>query len=359
MKNKKNNLEELQNQVSSILSNTFFIEKKHPVFIEQKISISKELKKINYATKKPTQNNFLSLNYPVFLMNMPLSLNNDIPNNVWVEGKVTGEKAGSINLEKALSEFIDFYSLLSQFAIVYLLPTTGNFQDLYYVANIGVALDPTDSGIPFILSNFRSGPRVNEEIIGRNFLSSMNFACFQPPYFFEGKADCLRIKKGVYASGYGIRTDKQTHKWLMDNFNIKVISIKMTEPALYHLDCNLFVINEENILACTELLDPKDLKELEKETNIIPISIDDAFSGSCNSIQTGNGAIINASLLSSFKENSDDYFNEVKRIDKLGKIFADLGYELILIELKEATKSGALASCCVCPLNYIGLESRI
>jgi N-dimethylarginine dimethylaminohydrolase len=323
----------------------------------KKEEVSKDMMKLDYVQAAPTLNALPYVDYPIFLMNMPLSLNNDCPNNAWVTGEVTGKKAENIVLGKALSEFVDFYSVLTQFGIVYLLPSTGKFQDLYYVANMGVALEPTETGTTFILSNFRSTPRVNEDVVGRQFLSSMNFNCVQSPYFFEGRADCHRLKPKTYIVGYNIRTDYKFHKWFKNNFDVEVISVKMTEDALYHLDCNIFVINEENILACTELLQRKDLRALEKHANVIPISIEDAFSGSCNSIQTGS-AILNASLLSTLDSKSKYYGDEVKRINRLNAICSELGYELIMVDISEATKSGALASCCVCPLNYTVYDSK-
>ncbi len=349
--------QKILNQIPKTLPKNFniFNSKKH-----EKIITSKNMMELDYVQALPTQNNFPFFEYPVFLMNMPLSLHNEVPNNCWVTGEVTKEKrADNIVIGKALSEFVDFYSLLTQFGIVYLLPTTGNFQDLYYVANMGVALEATETGIPFILSNFRSTPRVNEDVVGRQFLTSMNFNCVQSPFFFEGRADCHRVSKKTYIAGYGIRTDIKSHKWLQDNFDVKVVSVKMTDDALYHLDCNLFVINEENALVCTHNFSKKDIKAIEKVTNIIPISIDDAYSGTCNSIQTGSGAIFNASLLNTMDSKSKYYGEEVKRINRLNEICAELGYELVLIEISEATKSGALASCCVCPLNYYGLESKV
>jgi N-dimethylarginine dimethylaminohydrolase len=196
---------------------------------------------------------------------------------------------------------------------------------------------------------------VGEETIGKQFFSAMNFTTYQAPTFFEGAADIkyLGIKNGVptFIGGYGIRTDKRTYSWMMDNFNVNIIPAKMYDPYLYHLDCNVFPIDPENTLMNTKSFSKEDLVKIEKVTNIIPVTEDDAYGGTCNSV-LANGVVLNASSISSMKRTDKYYEEEVKRINHLTKICVDLGKELATFDISQYYLSGAMLSCMIMPLNY-------
>ena len=319
---------------------------------------SKELEKIAFAQREPLTNRFQSLNYPVYLVNFPFTLSNDVPNNIWMDPKVDKKNKKPINLQKAWAEWLDFYSVLSQFGLVYVLPSTpGNLQDLVYTANSGIALPKEISPMTYILSNFRSGPRVNESIVIRNFMSSMGFNIVDLDYYFEGAADLKYLYGNTFLGGYGIRTDKRAYNQMMDKFDMKIYPIGMDDEYLYHFDCNIFPIDSDNTLVCTEVLTKKDIKTIGKLTNIIPVSYDEACNGTLNSIRL-DGAIMNASLLDMFKEGSDEWIVEIKRINRLTKIADELGLEALFTPMNELCKSGALMSCMFDRLNYVGLECK-
>lgn len=54
---------------------------------------------------------------------------------------------------------------------------------------------------------------------------------------------------------------------MMNNFDIKIISIEETDPYLYHLDCTIFPLTREQTLVCTELFSSEEIKSIEAETN--------------------------------------------------------------------------------------------
>src|SRR4051794_19581255 len=81
---------------------------------------------------------FRQISPPVLLMNLPISLSTDIPNNAWMEDMNASER--EVYVDKATAQFFGLYSYIAQSAIIYLLPSTPGLQDQPYVSNLGVVL---------------------------------------------------------------------------------------------------------------------------------------------------------------------------------------------------------------------------
>ena len=62
------------------------------------------------------------------------------------------------------------------------------------------------------------------------------------PYKWEGEADIKYLSDNVYIGGFGIRSDIKTYKWMEENYDMKIIKVKMVDEYMYHLDCSIFPI---------------------------------------------------------------------------------------------------------------------
>ena len=113
------------------------------------------------------------LRFPAYLMNFPFSLDTSNPNNVWM--KELDPKELEVNKEKAYLQFMDLYNFMAGSALVYLLPSYGDYQDQVYVANLGVYLPNITDSNNVVLSNFTSKPRQGEEKAGKPFFKLMNY----------------------------------------------------------------------------------------------------------------------------------------------------------------------------------------
>src|SRR5215207_7770820 len=82
------------------------------------------------------------LNFPVFVMNLPLSLSARIPNNAWMVDLTPSER--EVRLDRAIGQFVALYRHIAQHAIVYLLPSKLGLQDQTYVSNLGLVLAQED-----------------------------------------------------------------------------------------------------------------------------------------------------------------------------------------------------------------------
>lgn len=244
-------------------------------------------------------------------------------------------------------------------SLVYLLPSYGNdLQDQVYVANLGIQLPHIKDKNVILLSNFTSEPRRGEEWVGKLFFDLMNYKTFISPRKWEGEADLKYLRDNIYMGGYGIRTEIETYDWMKEQFDMNIISLKMTDEYLYHLDCSVFPINSYETMVCTELYEPSEIKILEEYTEIIDINVDDAYSGITNSVRMGN-MILCASNISELKKNNEYYEYEKNKIATLEKICSDRGMEPVVFNLSEYMKSGAMLSCCVMHLNRVDQNKQL
>jgi N-dimethylarginine dimethylaminohydrolase len=285
-----------------------------------------------------------------YLMNFPFSLSTADPNNIWMQ-ELTDEEL-AINRPKAYKQFMDLYNFVAGGSLTYLLPSEGNFQDQVYVANLGIYLPHITGENHIVLSNFTSDPRKGEELVGEKFFNQMGYKTAISPYKWEGEADLKYLYDNVYIGGYGIRSNIKTYEWMEKEYDMNIIKVAMVDEYLYHLDCSIFALNQDQTLVCTELFDPSELSEIEKHTEIIDVDIEDALGGMTNSVRMGN-MILCASNISEMKKTHEYYESEKHKIASLEKICSDVGMEPIIFNLSEYTKSGALLSCLMMHLNRV------
>jgi N-dimethylarginine dimethylaminohydrolase len=285
-----------------------------------------------------------------YVMNFPFSLSTSDPNNIWMQ-ELSDEEL-QINKPKAYKQFMDLYNFMSGQSLVYLLPSEGNFQDQVYVANLGLHLPHIKDRNVILLSNFTSDPRKGEELVGEKFFQQMGYETHISPYKWEGEADIKHLYDNVYVGGYGIRSNIKTYEWMEENFDMEIIKVAMTDEYLYHLDCSIFPLNNDQTLVATELFDDEELAMLERYTEIIPVDTEDALCGMTNSVRMGN-MILCASNISELKKSHEYYESEKHKIESLEKICSDAGMEPVIFNLSEYMKSGAMLSCMVMHLNRV------
>ncbi|PWU10229.1 MAG: amidinotransferase, partial [Verrucomicrobia bacterium] len=256
------------------------------------------------------------------------------------------------DFKRAAVQFLQVYQNISAEGVVYLLPTprNGELQDLLYTANLGIVLEHLPDKNTAVISNFTSRPRRGETPVGARFFEELGYDVHLSPFKFEGEAELKHLYDNIYIGGYGIRSDKATYDWMEKHFGMRIIKLREVEPYLYHLDCSVFPITKENTIVCTELFTKRELAELGKVTNIIPVSADEAFSGICNSVRLPN-QVLNSSHIHDLKAGTEDYAYEVQKNRRLEDIVSNLALEVAYFNLSEFHKSGALLSCMVMHLN--------
>ena len=293
---------------------------------------------------------------PAFVMNFPFTLDTSNPNNIWM--KEMEAKDLKINKGNAYRQFLDLYQFIAGNSLVNILPTYGEYQDLVYVANMGIYLPHIKDSNNIILSNFTSEPRQGEEKVGKPFFDLMGYQTHMCPFKWEGEADLKYLYDNVYIGGYGQRSDIQAFEWMEKEFDMNIIKIEMVDEYLYHLDCSIFPLTKEKTLICTELYTPEELAHISQYTNIIDISVDDTYNGIANSARLGN-MILCASNISELTRADENYEAEKQKIESLEKICFNEGLEPVFFNISEFMKSGAMLSCMLMHLNYVDYDKSL
>ncbi len=296
-----------------------------------------------------------SLDKAAYLLNVPFSLAADVANNVWMEEIDAAHR--HVDIRKAINQFLQLYHFMAAESVVYLLPTPSvtGLQDLVYCANMGIVLEEQADNTTVILSNFSTEVRAPETRVGKAFFELMGYQTVTPPYHFEGEAELKHLHDNIYLGGYGTRSDKRAYEWMAEQYGARIIALEETEPYLYHLDCTVFPLTREDTLVCTEMYTADEIRRIEAVTNIIDVSVDDCFSGVCNTVRMGN-SLLNASHIHEMK-TSDKYYSDEKQKNRtLEDIAARYAFELSFFNLSEFLKSGALLSCMVMHLNRKSYE---
>jgi N-dimethylarginine dimethylaminohydrolase len=287
------------------------------------------------------------INVPVLLMNLPLSLSAQIPNNAFMEAMSPSER--EICLDRAIAQFHALYQHIAKRAIVYLLPSTPGLQDQTYVANLGLVLSHCKEDI-VIISRFRSAPRIGEAKIGADFFKLMNFTVERPPetfeaeqLYFEGEADLKHIRGNLYIGAHGMRTSRNALTWAADRFNMDIVPFHMTDPYLYHLDGAFLRITEEAVLLCTSVADQACIRALEQHCEIIDISLEHARAGITSCLLLGGEILCDSDI--ELGKKSHSYSTEKTKIERLEQIGSRFGRTLRIFCMSEFYKSGAQLRC--------------
>ena len=316
-----------------------------------------EARKAPDTKADPRPRNPSQLERPAFLVNAPFSYSTDVANNVWMEELDESERAP--DARKALTQFLELYHFLSGEGLVYVLPTpqVDGLQDLVFTANLGIVLTHLDR-TPVVVSNFASEPRRGETEVGVRFFESFGYETHVAPHHFEGEAELKHLRDNVYVGGYGQRSQPETYDWMAENFDMDIVKVREQDPYLYHVDCTVFPITQDDTLVCTEMFEREELAELEKRTNIIDVSYDECYAGITNSVRLSS-TILNSSHVHELKAGTEDYDLEVAKNRKLEDIAAKLALEVSYFNLSEYHKGGALLSCMVMHLNRYSYAFRL
>jgi N-dimethylarginine dimethylaminohydrolase len=289
-----------------------------------------------------------TIDCPAFLLCPPFSMNGGEPNNVFM--KQMPKEKRRIDHNKALKQFIDMYSFVSNMALVYLLPNSKPLPDETFAADLGIKLPHLKEDLVVINHTFMQS-RAGEAKVGEDFFSLMGYEVMQAPKFWQGQSELKYLRSNVYFGGCGIRSSIKVLQWFEEKFNMVVIPMHQNDPKYFHLDASFFVLNSEKVVTCPKLFDPRIIRRVEKYAEIIAIEqelIDCDITGSvrCRKL------ILNGSPISDLKITDTDFGIERKKIDTLGKIAADNGLELHICNLSEFQKRGGSLACNFFDLNY-------
>lgn len=273
-----------------------------------------------------------------FVVCRPDYISTKIANNKFMRGK----NKESVDVPRALNQWDREMHIIEAFgAELFEIPPTPGCQDQCWTANVGLNIKDT-----IVLAKYKAPGRACEIPPAKKFFEEkLGFKCIQPPYYFEGRADCLKWKDGIFIGGWGLFSSKEAYQWIADNCGVKIIPVHEINEATYHLDCCVNVVNEENFLVTPNSLDRASIKMLEKLGNVIMCPKGTETTGLTNSIKIPEKHIM---LSGCFNQEIPEYR---KASEWLLEEMDKLNYTVVFIDCDSYNPSGADASCSVMDLE--------
>lgn len=243
--------------------------------------------------------------------------------NPWMEGNLHGT-----SVEKARQQWQGLYEIISRRAEVELIPPQPGLPDMPFTANAGLILNDK-----VILSRFRFPERRREEQHFEEWFNSKQYSVIKMPdgLSFEGAGDALfDFERGLLWTGCGHRTNVETHAYLAQLLDLKVLTLGLVTEHFYHLDTCFCPLANGYLLYHPDAFDEAGqrlIAEYVPAEKRLLVNAEDAYNFACNAINIDNLVILSRA--------SDD----------LRRLLSDAGFEVVQTELSEFAKAGGAAKC--------------
>lgn len=217
-------------------------------------------------------------------------------------------------------------------ATVQIMEAVDTLPDLVFTANAGLV-----DGRSFIPSKFRYAERVPEAAYSIAWFRSHGFEVAElspePHPYFEGCGDAFMVR-GQLVAGYGFRSELEAHAVLAKMLGVKVYSIKLVDPRLYHLDISFCPLDDRHAIMAPVVWDRQSCEQIEQ---LIPepleLEMDEALTFCANSIVIGKVVIMPHCP------------------PRVGRILHKWGYEVCVSPVSEFMKAGGGIRCLTLALD--------
>jgi N-dimethylarginine dimethylaminohydrolase len=216
---------------------------------------------------------------------------------------------------------------------VHVLAPVDGLPDLVYAANGAFSV----GGVVFG-ARFRYPQRTPEAAVHQTFYDTAGGWAFHPgSEINEGEGDFAYlpgVAGGLVLAGHGFRTAQAAHAEAQEVLGRPVVSLRLTDPRLYHLDVALAALDDTNVTYCPGAFADGSRAALER---LFPSALiadeSDALSFGLNLISDGLHAVLNSDATG-----------------MAAKLRA-AGYEPVPVELSELHKGGGSVRCCIAELR--------
>ena len=211
---------------------------------------------------------------------------------------------------------------------VELIDPIAGLNDMVYAANGGFTLDGRAYGAKFTYEQrMPEGPAYME------WFGANGFEVHEPEHINEGEGDFL-LSNGAILAGHGFRTTLESHDELRRIFGREVVSLRLVDPAFYHLDTAIAILDEENIAYLPKAFDDASRAELERRyPDAVHVNDEDASVLGLNSFGDGRTMLI------------------AGRATDFERQLTERGYETIGLDLSELLLGGGGIKCCTLELR--------
>jgi N-dimethylarginine dimethylaminohydrolase len=229
---------------------------------------------------------------------------------------------------KAYMQWGSLKDTIAKFADIEVIAPQPNLPDMVFTANAGVV-----SENKAIASHFVPHERRPEESYFKSWFKNNGYQLLDldEKIGFEGGGDCLFDRGGPWLwTGYGFRTEIESHKEIAKFFEVEVVPIRLVDERFYHIDTCFCPLTGGLVMYHPPAFDYD--SRIAIETRIpankrIIVDTQDAGDFACNAVNIDDKVIVN------------------KASDNLKSKLNQLGFEVIEIDLSEFIKAGGSAKC--------------
>ncbi|MBE9008298.1 TIGR00300 family protein [Fortiea sp. LEGE XX443] len=258
-----------------------------------------------------------------FLMCPPDHYDVDYVINPWMEGNIHKSSR-----DRAVEQWQGLYQILKEHATVDLVTPQKGWPDLVFTANAGLVL-----GTNVVLSRFLHKERQGEEPYFKQWFEENGYTVYELPKDlpFEGAGDALLDREGRWLwSGYGFRSELDSHPYLAKWLDIEVLSLRLIDERFYHLDTCFCPLANGYLLYYPGAFDSYSNRLIEMRVAAekrIAIAEADAVNFACNAVNVESIVIMN------------------KASEALKSRLAKVGFQVLETQLTEFLKAGGAAKC--------------
>jgi N-dimethylarginine dimethylaminohydrolase len=195
--------------------------------------------------------------------------------------------------------------------------------DMVFAANGATVVDGTVLAV-----QFRDPERADEAPAYRSWFERAGFRVHEAKQTNEGEGDILLAGPYLLA-GTGFRTVHAAHSQVQEVFGRPVITLQLVDPAYYHLDTALCVLDDTTIAYLPEAFSPGSQAVLRRlyPDAIIATAADAEVLG-LNAVSDGRTVVLPVQATG------------------LNAALRDRGYDTIGVDMSELRKAGGGPKCC-------------
>ena len=195
--------------------------------------------------------------------------------------------------------------------------------DMVFAANGGTVVDGRALGV-----QFRDAERADEAPAYAAWFREQGFDVHMPKHTNEGEGDIL-LAGDVLLAGTGFRTAHASHAETQEVLRRPVITLQLVDPAYYHLDTALCVLDERTVAYLPQAFSPGSqavLRQLFPEA--ILATPEDAAVLGLNAVSDGETVVL------------------AEQATHLAGALRAAGYRTVGVDLSELRKAGGGPKCC-------------
>ncbi|MBO3736425.1 dimethylargininase [Actinoplanes flavus] len=195
--------------------------------------------------------------------------------------------------------------------------------DMVFAANGATVVDGRALGV-----QFRDAERADEAPAYAAWFRENGFDVFEPKHTNEGEGDIL-LAGDVLLAGTGFRTSHASHAETQEFLQRPVITLQLVDPAYYHLDTALCVLDETNIAYLPQAFSAGSQAVLRQLfPNAIIATPEDAAVLGLNAVSDGETVVL------------------AEQATHLADALRAAGYRTIGVDMSELRKAGGGPKCC-------------